>query len=159
MTKKDLSLMNSIDRVSYLRSLPLDELLKYAGGRKRNMQDGPAWLGLPDDRCHICHREIKNPESLSIKIGSSDCRPHIEKEMGIDLSSEHLSKKDLQLIWTRYNLYGIYVDGILCQIKSEFQKKDVYYFTLNKTQKMLIISDDGPEILPRYVCRYLWESS
>ena len=105
----DLHNMSDEERASYLRSLPLDELLNLAKAKKRassNTDDGPAWKRLDRFHCHICHKPISDDESLRLGIGSSDCRPMIERKEGRGPEMwQGISQAELEALWTKYNLY------------------------------------------------------
>lgn len=64
----------------------------------------PYWHSLPDDRCHICHRELTDPISIGVSIGSI-CRKRIEEaEENVNIW-ENISREELERIWTAYNIY------------------------------------------------------
>lgn len=68
-------------------------------------QERPSWNDIEDHRCHICHRELSDPVSLSVKIGSV-CRQRIEKaEEKTSTMWEAITQEELEAIWTTYNIY------------------------------------------------------
>ncbi|MCB8939251.1 MAG: hypothetical protein H6655_12615 [Ardenticatenaceae bacterium] len=70
---------------------------------KRHQQ--VAWREIDDNRCHICHRELTDPLSLKVKIGSV-CRKNIEKAEGFDSSKwEDILQDELEELWTNHNTY------------------------------------------------------
>jgi hypothetical protein len=73
--------------------------LTMKGGRRA------AWQKIDDNRCHICHRELTDPLSLRVKIGS-ECRKKIEKAEGFDSSKwEDISQDELEKLWTFHNIH------------------------------------------------------
>ncbi|MCB0032624.1 MAG: hypothetical protein KDE51_01280 [Anaerolineales bacterium] len=65
----------------------------------------PLWKDLEAHRCHICHRELSDPESLRVKIGPI-CRQKIEKAEEKDGSMwEAISPEGLEEIWTAHSMY------------------------------------------------------
>lgn len=72
---------------------------------KMKRQRQVAWQEIDDDRCHICHRELSDPLSLKVKIGSV-CRKNIEKAQEFDSSKwEDISQDELEKLWTIHNIY------------------------------------------------------
>ena len=104
----NLQSMSDDERANYLRSLPLDELLELAKAKKhRGFKDGElAWKHLDRFHCHICHKPISDEESIRLGIGSSDCRPMIERkeERGAEMWTD-ISQQELEALWTKYNVY------------------------------------------------------
>ncbi len=107
MIMTDLHSLSGEERADYLRALPLDQLLDLAHVKRRAADDaGPAWKHLDRFHCHICHKPISDAESLRLGIGSSDCRPMIERKEGRGPEMwDNLSQADLEALWTKYNLY------------------------------------------------------
>ena len=104
----NLQSMSDDERARYLRSLPLDELLELAKAKKRRgFKDGePAWKHLDRFHCHICHKPISDEESIRLGIGSSDCRPMIERKEGRGAEMwTDISQAELEALWTKYNVY------------------------------------------------------
>lgn len=68
-------------------------------------QEQPSWRTIEDNRCHICHRELTDPLSLKVKIGSV-CRQKIEKaeEENSDMWN-NMTQERLEALWTTYNIY------------------------------------------------------
>ena len=67
--------------------------------------DEPYWHKLSDNQCHICHRELTDPLSVRVSIGSV-CRKHIEKrEERNSKMWEDISRQELERIWTEHNIY------------------------------------------------------
>ena len=93
-----------------LRSRSLDRLrgLTRPQKRKKPARDaGPAWKRLDRFHCHICHKPISDPESIRLGIGSSDCRPMIERKEGRGADMwQDISQEELEALWTRYNVHG-----------------------------------------------------
>ncbi|MCB8975830.1 MAG: hypothetical protein H6657_00180 [Ardenticatenaceae bacterium] len=64
-----------------------------------------AWQEIDDNRCHICHRELSDPLSLKVKIGSV-CRKNIEEAEGFDSNKwEDISEDELKKLWNFHNIY------------------------------------------------------
>jgi hypothetical protein len=104
----NLQSMSDDERANYLRSLPLDELLELAKAKKRRgFKDGElAWKHLDRFHCHICHKPISDEESIRLGIGSSDCRPMIERKEGRGAEMwTDISQQELEALWTKYNVY------------------------------------------------------
>lgn len=79
---------------------PLMEYLQISDDPKT-----PYWHKLSNSQCHICHRELTDPKSLSICIGPI-CRKRIEKREGQDaLMWEEISREELERLWTEHNTY------------------------------------------------------
>jgi hypothetical protein len=103
----NLTRLSDEERAHYLRSLPLDALLDLARAKRRKAQDdGPAWKRLDRFHCHICHKPISDEASLRLGIGSSDCRPMVERKEGRGPDMwQDISQSELEALWTRYNVY------------------------------------------------------
>lgn len=116
--------MNDTEKANYLRSLPLDELLRLAHAQKRSVrEDGPAWKRLDRFHCHVCHKPIKDEESVRLGIGGSDCRPRVEREEGKGKEMwENITQAELERIWTKYNLYGVVFLGRTYEVKDVHMK-------------------------------------
>jgi hypothetical protein len=161
MKQPDLNRMSDEERKEYFASLSWEELIKLAGGGKRARHaDGPAWKSLGNDRCHICHRQITDGESLKIKIGSSDCRPRIEREtnQGSEMW-EDISADELEIIWTQFNRYGVYMDDVAYQIKQVHRKGELVVFELSGVKKVLVKSGGQFQILSSEEARKLWREN
>ncbi len=160
MENPDLSKMSVEERHLYLSSLPLDELLKHEGVHKTNGHpDGPAWMSLGDRQCHICHRPITDEASLKVKIGSSDCRPRIEHEMkrGPEMWGQ-LSIDELEIIWTRFNVHGVYIDDVAHKVKQVHRKGDLVVFDLHDTEEVLVKGGSEMSLLSRETARTMWRA-
>jgi hypothetical protein len=139
MNDPDLNAMNEEERRQYLSSLSLDELLKHVGRNTYRHVDGPAWKSLSDQQCHICHKPITDGASLRVKIGGSDCRPRIERELkrGSEMW-EQISTNELEIIWTTFNMYGVYVNDIAHKVKDVHRKSDLVIFELHGTDQVIV---------------------
>ncbi len=143
MVNPDFDKMSDEERSQYLSSLSLDELLKRSGAGKPNRHaDGPAWKSLANDQCHICHRPISDSASLKVKIGGSDCRPRIENELNCSSEIwEKIPDDELEIIWTEFNLYGVYINDISYKVKQVRRKNNAVIFDLQGTDKVLVKID------------------
>ena len=66
---------------------------------------------LPENRCHICHRELTDPKSLKVKIGP-DCREKLETLEGVDKSFWKTVDDDkLKELHKKYNNYHGTISG------------------------------------------------
>jgi hypothetical protein len=65
----------------------------------------PGWLTLADDRCHICHQQLEDPQSIRMRIGPK-CRKNIEKAEGkTGAMWDNITQEELKAIWTAYNIH------------------------------------------------------
>lgn len=161
MNYPDLSKMSAEERSKYTASLSLEELLKRArAGKAYQHTDGPAWKSLHNGQCHICHRQITDEESLKVKIGSSDCRPRIEREThrGSEMWDQ-ISTDELENIWTTFNKYGVYVDDVAYTVKKVHCKENLVVFELYGVEKVLIKSRGQFQILNSDEARRLWREN
>ncbi len=160
MTDIDINQMSEEERRQYLSSLSWDELLKYAGGHKTYRHaDGPAWKSLNNKQCHICHKPITDEVSLRVKIGGSDCRPRIEQELKWDSEMwNQISTGELEVIWTMFNIYGVYIDDIAHKVKQVHRKQGLIIFDLQDTDQILVkIDSQEITLLSREDARKLWK--
>ena len=160
MKDPDLDAMSEEERRQYLSSLPLGELLKRAGARNDYRHvDGPAWKSLSDQQCHICHKPITDEVSLRVKIGASDCRPRIEDELkhGPEMWDQ-VSTEELEVIWTRFNIYGVYVRDVAHKVKQVHRRNDLVVFDLQDTDKVLVKIGSQMTLSSREAARKLWKA-
>lgn len=159
MNDSDLAAMSDEERRKYLSSLSLDELLKHVGRNTYNHVDGPAWKSLSDQQCHICHKPITDGASLRVKIGGSDCRPRIERELNRGPEMwEQISTDELEIIWTTFNMYGIYINDMAHKVKQVRRKSDLVFFELHGTNQVLVKAGSQQMILlnQKDACK-VWE--
>jgi hypothetical protein len=159
MKEIDLNAMSEEDRRQYLSSLSWDELLKRAGGKTYRHTDGPAWKSLSDQQCHICHKPITDRASLRVKIGGSDCRPRIEHELkrGSEMWDQ-ISTEELEIIWTKFNIYGIYISDVAHKVSQVHRKSDLVIFDLQDSDQVLVkIDSQQMTLLSREDARKLWK--
>jgi hypothetical protein len=159
MKDPDLDAMSEEERRQYLSSLPLDELLKRAGAHPvYRHADGPAWKSLSDQQCHICHKPITDEISLRVKIGASDCRPRIEDELQRTPEMwDQVSTEELEIIWTTFNIYGVYVGDVAHKVKQVHRKDGLVIFDLQDTDKVLVKIGSQMTLSSREAARKLWE--
>ena len=109
-----------------LRQRRFSKLLALARRQRQPSQpirqeDGPAWLRLDQYHCHICHRRISSLDEASqrLRIGSSACRPRIEREeqCGEEMWQD-ISEEKLWALWTKYNLHGVRFSGVSTVLKT-----------------------------------------
>jgi hypothetical protein len=87
------------------------------------------WTELKDDQCHICHRELTDPLSLKVKIGSI-CRKRVEElESKTSEMWESITRVELERIWTQYNIHQ--------------QKYDKKLAEQNQLAESRLLSDTG----------------
>jgi hypothetical protein len=159
MNDPDLNAMSDDERRQYLSSLSLDDLLKRAEAPKTNRHiDGPAWKSLRGQKCHICHKPITDEVSLRVKIGASDCRPRIENELkrGSEMWDQ-ISTDELETIWTRFNIYGVYINDVAHNVKQVHGKDDLVIFELQDTNEVLVKIGSQMTLSSREEARKLWQ--
>jgi len=117
---EDLHELRDTEGVPSPRALLLERLiqLRHTSRQPAKRQsakqrpDGPAWQRLGPTRCHICHNPITDAASRRVRIGGAECRPRIEQaeHRGPEMW-ETITPDELEVLWLRYNLYGVYLDG------------------------------------------------
>ncbi len=149
-----------------LRSHRLSKLLALGRGKKRHkptQEDGPAWLHLDQFHCHICHKPISDNESIRLGIGSSDCRPRIEREEQCGNEFwENISEEELWAIWTKYNLYGVKVAGNAYTVQGIYQKRNqnnetISIVTLNGCEQVMVNNKGGYYFCSKEQAREVWK--
>jgi hypothetical protein len=161
MKNSDLDKMSEAERHQYLSSLPLEELLKRAGASKiYEHEDGPAWKSVNDKQCHICHKPISDEASLRVKIGASDCRPRIELELkhGPEMWDQ-ASTDELEIIWTTFNVYGIYISDVAHKVNQVYRKDDLTVFELQDTSDVLVKKGSQMMFSSREAARNMWKDA
>lgn len=138
----DLQDLRDVEPTTDSRALLLERLIQLGHTNRqpakrqpaKRRPDGPAWQRLGPMRCHICHNPINDAASRRVRIGGAECRPRIEQaeHRGPEMW-ETLTPEELEVLWLRYNLYGVYLDGKAYTVRAVHTRYNAQHELLSVT--------------------------
>ena len=81
-------------------------MIDVAGQEERRAKPKKSyWQELSDYECHICHKPLKDPQSLAVMIGST-CRKNIQEAEGQSAEMwNDISRAELERLYDIHNIY------------------------------------------------------